>query len=737
KIKIAENNSRTIVPQFSVIVNYDIQGKKEDGETFSFLNIDLTKTVVLTSGEWSITISGKDKYNNVIAKGEKVITITDNQICETIINLYYCQNATGKVNLLINWLSEINVDSVLLQIDNGSEKELYTSGISINYIDNISSGSHIFKFKIKKNNKTIASVIESVHIYDYILTEKNIELKSEDFNRPPVSPSNLYCNESNGKIILSWTDNSKVETGFVIERSTSSGSDFTPIGETDISPLTSNTTVFEDITPITGVRYFYRIKAINNFGDSNYSNESDYKIVSKEVYDVTSINGLREIKISWKEPTEYDFNKVIITYDSKTIEISKGICEASIKGLNDSSEYTFTIKTSDSSNVLSNGVSKTAQTISPITDYFPYIGPYLTLISPTLETGTQTPTVLDSTSNIIINYESKADSSFSAKVFYRKSGATTWSEKIEDIYNELPTEMGKVHHITISQLIPDTVYEYQIISPSNSLSPIYTFKTSKINDNSCKYLIIGDQQDEESKQRWSDITTSIVNNHLDDFDFIISVGDMAKDDTEFNGDRYYWWKVFFDKGRELLARKVIFPTIGNHETPGNPGATNHKEEYWSNAEDTLSFRKYFYIKPDMTKPDYYSFNYGNSYFLSINSEIPVFYGRYPEKDTLNIRNSLSLWMQTTINGSGQSKAWTFAYSHVPPFNPSGGKDEVQYVRPYVEYFNQKVDWHISGHVHQYQRVRPLTAYSASHTFKKEYGRNNDQGVGYIVAPPSG
>lgn len=370
--------------------------------------------------------------------------------------------------------------------------------------------------------------------------------------------------------------------------------------------------------------------------------------------------------------------------------------------------------------------------------YTPYIGPYLTLITPVLDAVTNTPTVLDPSYNMIVNYESKLDSTFTAKAFYRVVSTGTWLEKTEDDYEDLPAEMGKVHHITIDNLTPDTTYEYMVLGADYSLSPVYTFKTASLDTTKTRFLVVGDQQDEEAKQRWADIAGSIVNHHIDDFDFIISVGDMAKDDTEFNGDRYYWWKVFFDKGKELLARKPMFPTMGNHETPANPGATGYTQDYWSNAEDTLTFRKYFYINPDMTTPDFYSFTYGSGNFISINTEIPVFYGRFPEKDINNKRNQQSAWLSARTTELSLSKPWSFVFGHVPVFDPSAGKTlEVQLVRPYVEYFNTKVDWYLSGHVHTYQRVRPLTAQASGHTFQKEYGRAAGQGVGYLIVPPAG
>ncbi len=367
--------------------------------------------------------------------------------------------------------------------------------------------------------------------------------------------------------------------------------------------------------------------------------------------------------------------------------------------------------------------------------FSPYIGPYLTLLNPPLPPAT-TARVLDPATSMVINYElQNPPSGFVGKALYRKKGDSNWIEVVEDKVAALPDGFGKVHHITLTGLTPETRYEYKVVGANGQQSAQYHFDTAATNMDYSRFLLIGDMQDEQGKQRWQDIADAIVAGHMSEFDFIITVGDMVKDDEAKNGDRFYWWKVFFDKGQNLFAYKPMLPTMGNHDTPANPNAVN-KEVYWSNAEDTRSFRKYFYMTMDMSKPDYYSFNYGNATFMAVNSEIPVFYGRNPSRDTGNSRAAQESWLQQRLNDS-QNQQWTFVYAHVPHINPAGGKDEVQYMRPQVDNFNGKLDWSLTGHVHQYQRLKPAFATSNSHEIKANYGRGANQGVGYLISPPAG
>lgn len=78
-------------------------------------------------------------------------------------------------------------------------------------------------------------------------------------------PSSAVALISGTSASISWTDNSSSETGFIIERSTSSSTGFVAIG--GVGP---NVTTFIDNTIASGSVYFYRVKASNTA--NTYSN---------------------------------------------------------------------------------------------------------------------------------------------------------------------------------------------------------------------------------------------------------------------------------------------------------------------------------------------------------------------------------------------------------------------------------------------------------------------------------
>ena len=83
----------------------------------------------------------------------------------------------------------------------------------------------------------------------------------------PQAPSDLVATTASTEtIMLNWTDNSGDELGFKVERSEVSGSGYQLIGE--VAP---GVTSYEDQGLNPSTTYFYRIRAFNEAGDSDYS----------------------------------------------------------------------------------------------------------------------------------------------------------------------------------------------------------------------------------------------------------------------------------------------------------------------------------------------------------------------------------------------------------------------------------------------------------------------------------
>ena len=85
----------------------------------------------------------------------------------------------------------------------------------------------------------------------------------------PTAPTNLTATVgSSSRVDLTWIDNSDNETGFYVERSsTSSSTDFSPIDD-----VAAGTTSYENSSLTSNTTYWYRVRAYNPDGHSPYSN---------------------------------------------------------------------------------------------------------------------------------------------------------------------------------------------------------------------------------------------------------------------------------------------------------------------------------------------------------------------------------------------------------------------------------------------------------------------------------
>jgi Calcineurin-like phosphoesterase len=157
-------------------------------------------------------------------------------------------------------------------------------------------------------------------------------------------------------------------------------------------------------------------------------------------------------------------------------------------------------------------------------------------------------------------------------------------------------------------------------------------------------------------------------------DLTINTGDLV-----LRGHDYWQWDTqFFLPAAKLMKNVPLFVAIGNHE------------------EDAEHF--YDLFSQPLTE-NYFSFSYGNSFMVIVDSNSKYLYPGCPQLD----------WLEETLQSEQALEAtWIFGFCHHPPY--SEGWDSPGYigeaivldtVLPLAEEYG--VDMFFNGHTHDYER----------------------------------
>lgn len=230
---------------------------------------------------------------------------------------------------------------------------------------------------------------------------------------------------------------------------------------------------------------------------------------------------------------------------------------------------------------------------------------------------------------------------FDEYIWYRRQGTTEWT-KVESFkdevgvrkyYNRIRSEFTDgtpfvTHKIIIKNLSAGT-YEYKVGRDDSYMSDVMTF-TVVNNPTNFSFVQVSDQQGFrwDEYQIWKDSAKYIADN-VDDFSFTINTGDLTQ-----NGNRLNEWLDYYD-ARKPLRNKEEMTVIGNNDLcPVNTYLLGGGED--DDKLNAINMRYFYTYEMDEENPpvftledkeifidSLYSFNYGNTHFICVNSEIPI------------------------------------------------------------------------------------------------------------------
>ncbi len=123
---------------------------------------------------------------------------------------------------------------------------------------------------------------------------------------PPADPSGLSATAvvaTTDKINLTWTDAATNETGYEVWRSTNDNTNFGKIAD-----LGANSTSYQSGGLASNTTYFYKVRAVNSGGESNFSNETSALTypdapTSLAVGVPAAPDGQTKLTLSWNAPS--------------------------------------------------------------------------------------------------------------------------------------------------------------------------------------------------------------------------------------------------------------------------------------------------------------------------------------------------------------------------------------------------------------------------------------------------
>ena len=278
------------------------------------------------------------------------------------------------------------------------------------------------------------------------------------------------------------------------------------------------------------------------------------------------------------------------------------------------------------------------------------------------------------------------------------------------------------HSLQLTGLIPNTKYFYTINTASEEIAggAEYYFKTPPTAPLTRKIRMwaMGDfgtgniQQNLVRDAYYAFRDTNYT-------DLILWLGDAA---YPTGTDEQYSYNVFTDHYEKILSKSVVYPAVGNHDLFYSNSSTQTGPYY-----DIFNLPKNGEAGgyPSGTEA-YYSFNYGNIHFVSLESNIDSF--------GVTSTNAMLNWLDSDLTMN--TMQWNIVMFHCPPYSKGYHDSDIDpdmtYMRenvvPILE--AHRVDLVLSGHDHDYERSSLLYGhYGLSSTFNSSMAIDTGSGAG--------
>lgn len=269
----------------------------------------------------------------------------------------------------------------------------------------------------------------------------------------------------------------------------------------------------------------------------------------------------------------------------------------------------------------------------------------------------------------------RTDSASSAQVAYRISAASDWTE-VQGVTRMTNTGVYE-NEVVLTQLDPDTRYEYQILSNGHQLlgdQPLYFTSPVDAEDTVFSFFAVGDIGEPVETEGTPDQLGRALSHYVDSLRFGLLLGDIIYPD----GKSEVYDQNLFQYFGEVFPYVPVFTVLGNHDW--HEPEENYMQEWKLPGNE-----------------HYYSFDQGNVHFVALDTKNGEMYDY--DKQVSWLKNDLA-----TLSGE---QDWIIVFLHHNGKSCTYKHDYEGVVSLYPVFEQYGVDLVLNGHAHTYERLKPM------------------------------
>jgi len=339
-----------------------------------------------------------------------------------------------------------------------------------------------------------------------------------------------------------------------------------------------------------------------------------------------------------------------------------------------------------------------------------------------------------------VSWLTEDDTSASVKYGYTSSQYESSASGLSASYYETFN-----HHVTLSDLDADTWVYYVVGDETGGFSTEYKFKTAPLSTNRDASFSFGVFADLGSAH--GDSTLNYLTNTLsNEVDLIWHGGDVGYADDSFMHPgclfKFCYETAFNEYMNDITTWSTRLPYMvapGNHEAECHDPSCLTSSDKRDKLSNFTAYNGRFHMPSDESGGVlnmWYSFNYQNVHFISIDTETGYPGAAEETRYVLpcgGFGNQMQ-WLEADLIAASADRAtrpWILVQGHHPLYNGDSVNADFQTA---VEdlFYKYNVDVYFSGHVHSYERDFPV--------YKSELdaaGYNNPRATTYIMIGGSG